>query len=374
MALQPQEECEDLFNLCDYSSIETSQYYENIIQNSITKVTFSRITDIVNDESTAPSSSNISLSSNTEDFNDIGKSLLTASDIEYNLEELIKNTEFNFFDLPCNETNDWLQKEIDKIELANIDQSIQDRIMSVDNQPPTNIRRRYRSDGKRQIEKSRSKPITIKLPNLKNCTLNSNQSFWLELILITTQENPANKVFIHIDQIEYHANDLPECDHGFVRIPLTPTDIQREIKQLARISIIKEKLDAYTFKLIPFNQLSIDNSVEIYENENVKSLIKKAKWFRDTYDLKSGRIVCQLLIKQNETWHMTNIVCETDIMKEIEKPKKPNKRSKSSNVRDDDDDDDDDYSVHCRSLPKKQKRSLPLMKGLLVKRIKKSQN
>ncbi|CAF2313032.1 unnamed protein product [Rotaria sp. Silwood2] len=374
MALQPQEECEDLFNLCDYSSIETSQYYENIIQNSITKVTFSRITDIVNDESTAPSSSNISLSSNTEDFNDIGKSLLTASDIEYNLEELIKNTEFNFFDLPCNETNDWLQKEIDKIELANIDQSIQDRIMSVDNQPPTNIRRRYRSDGKRQIEKSRSKPITIKLPNLKNCTLNSNQSFWLELILITTQENPANKVFIHIDQIEYHANDLPECDHGFVRIPLTPTDIQREIKQLARISIIKEKLDAYTFKLIPFNQLSIDNSVEIYENENVKSLIKKAKCFRDTYDLKSGRIVCQLLIKQNETWHMTNIVCETDIMKEIEKPKKPNKRSKSSNVRDDDDDDDDDYSVHCRSLPKKQKRSLPLMKGLLVKRIKKSQN
>ncbi|CAF3938453.1 unnamed protein product [Rotaria sp. Silwood2] len=374
MALQPQEECEDLFNLCDYSSIETSQYYENIIQNSITKVTFSRITDIVNDESTAPSSSNISLSSNTEDFNDIGKSLLTASDIEYNLEELIKNTEFNFFDLPCNETNDWLQKEIDKIELANIDQSIQDRIMSVDNQPPTNIRRRYRSDGKRQIEKSRSKPITIKLPNLKNCTLNSNQSFWLELILITTQENPANKVFIHIDQIEYHANDLPECDHGFVRIPLTPTDIQREIKQLARISIIKEKLDAYTFKLIPFNQLSIDNSVEIYENENVKSLIKKAKCFRDTYDLKSSRIVCQLLIKQNETWHMTNIVCETDIMKEIEKPKKPNKRSKSSNVRDDDDDDDDDYSVHCRSLPKKQKRSLPLMKGLLVKRIKKSQN
>ncbi|CAF1060946.1 unnamed protein product [Rotaria sordida] len=371
MALQPQEKYEDLFNLYADTSVETSQYSENTIKNSVTEVTFSQITDIVSDESTAPSSSNNNLLSDIEDFNDIDKSFSNASDIEYNIEKLLKNQEFNFIDLPCDETTKWLPTELDKIELDNIDKSIQDREMSVETQPPTNIRRRYRSDGKRQIEKSRTKPMAIKLPNLKNCTLNSNQSFWIELILITTQENPANKVFIHIDQIEYHANNVPECDHGYVRIPLTEIDIQMGIKQLARVSIIKEKLEAYTFELIPFNHLSIDNSVEIYENENINSFIKKAKLFRDTYKLTSSRIACQLLIKQNEIWHMTNIVCETDVMKEIEKSEKSNKRSKSSNIRDDDDD-DDDYSVHCRSLPKKRKRSSPSKKILRVTRVKKS--
>jgi hypothetical protein len=47
--------------------------------------------------------------------------------------------------------------------LENIDESIQDRTMSVETQPPTDIRRRYQSDGKRQIEKSRSKPMAIKV-------------------------------------------------------------------------------------------------------------------------------------------------------------------------------------------------------------------
>jgi hypothetical protein len=52
---------------------------------------------------------------------------------------------------------------MDKRDLQNLDQSIKDRIMSVETQPPTNIRRRYQSDGKRQIEKSRSKPMAIKV-------------------------------------------------------------------------------------------------------------------------------------------------------------------------------------------------------------------
>jgi hypothetical protein len=47
--------------------------------------------------------------------------------------------------------------------VKDIDESITDRMMMVEIQPPTNIRRRYQSDGKRQIEKSRSKPMTIKV-------------------------------------------------------------------------------------------------------------------------------------------------------------------------------------------------------------------
>jgi hypothetical protein len=69
------------------------------------------------------------------------------------------------------------------------------------------------------------------LPNLSNCQLNSNETFWLQLILITCKEKPPNKEYIHVDKLEYHADNLPECDHGFVRIPLTQIDIQKGIKQ-----------------------------------------------------------------------------------------------------------------------------------------------
>jgi hypothetical protein len=54
----------------------------------------------------------------------------------------------------------------------------------------------------------------------------------------------------------------------------------------------------------------------IDKNQSAKSVVAEAKCFRNTYNLKSSRIACQLLIKQNETWHMTDIVCETDIMEE----------------------------------------------------------
>jgi len=45
--------------------------------------------------------------------------------------------------------------------------------MSVETQPPTDIRRRYESDGKRQIEKSRSKPMAIKVCSYSSPTINS---------------------------------------------------------------------------------------------------------------------------------------------------------------------------------------------------------
>ena len=48
----------------------------------------------------------------------------------------------------------------------------------------------------------------------------------------------------------------------------------------------------------------------------MKSVVAEAKCFRNTYNLKFSRIACQLIIKQNETWFMTDIVCKTDIMEE----------------------------------------------------------
>ena len=49
------------------------------------------------------------------------------------------------------------------MELEHLDQLIENRTMTVTIQPPTDIRRRYESDGKRQIENSRSKPMSIQV-------------------------------------------------------------------------------------------------------------------------------------------------------------------------------------------------------------------
>jgi hypothetical protein len=69
------------------------------------------------------------------------------------------------------------------------------------------------------------------LPNLKNCKLNPNLSFWLQLDLLTTDKNPSGKVYIHPDEIEYHEGDLPKCDDGLARVLLTYENIQNGIKE-----------------------------------------------------------------------------------------------------------------------------------------------
>jgi hypothetical protein len=44
--------------------------------------------------------------------------------------------------------------------------------MFIETQPPTNLRPRYKSDGTRQIEKSRTKPMVIKVCSFFVCFLN----------------------------------------------------------------------------------------------------------------------------------------------------------------------------------------------------------
>ncbi|CAF5216502.1 unnamed protein product, partial [Rotaria magnacalcarata] len=132
-------------------------------------------------------------------------------------------------------------------------------------------------------------------------------------------------------------------------------DIQGGIKRLPHLSIIKIKLDEYRFVLKPFNPSATDNPVEIYENNSKKSLVAKAKIFREEYNLTSSRIVCQLLIKQNATWHTTNIMCRTDIMNDLTKSNKS-----AATIQLIEDDDEDDYPSSSR----KRERSPSLEKGL----------
>lgn len=54
----------------------------------------------------------------------------------------------------------------------------------------------------------------------------------------------------------------------------------------------------------------------IDENPASKSVVARAKCFRDLYNLTSSCIACQLVIEQNDTWHPTDIVCRTDVMTE----------------------------------------------------------
>ncbi len=84
--------------------------------------------------------------------------------------------------------------------------------MSVETQPPTNIRRRYKSDGKRQIENSRSKPMAIKVCPDFSLTINSilyylvaklkklstkSKSIILDSIMFNNQQQKSFEKSIH---------------------------------------------------------------------------------------------------------------------------------------------------------------------------------
>ncbi len=58
--------------------------------------------------------------------------------------------------------------------------------------------------------------------------------------------------------------------------------------------------------------------LDMNSNEEEKLTVKKAKDIFKQFNMKASRIVCQLLIKQNESIHFTNITCETHVMHESE--------------------------------------------------------
>ncbi len=82
------------------------------------------------------------------------------------------------------------------MELKNMDQSIQDRTISVETQPPTNICRRYETNGKCQMKNSRSKPMTIEI-----CPYFSLTIKFKSIILVSIMRNNFQQkyTFIHIN-------------------------------------------------------------------------------------------------------------------------------------------------------------------------------
>jgi len=88
----------------------------------------------------------------------------------------------------------------------------------------------------------------------------------------------------------------------------------------------------YSFKLIPYSISTIDNKSEtcMYyllfyilnkifllksdTKDETKTICGNAKVFRKKYNLKASRIACQILIKEEETYHFTHITCVTNVM------------------------------------------------------------
>lgn len=288
--------CEDgnIFLDISRNSPETNLY------SSVNDINFSSATNIVKCKDTDLSDDDLTLF-DTECLNDPEfRNVLSSEEESLIWEDLFGDV-----------------KDTDESRLMKIDQSITDRTMLVETQPPENIRYRYESDGKRQIEKSRSKPLTISLPDLQNCQTDETESIWLQLSLITSDENPSKTEFLHTYKLEYHDDDSITAEDGSVRVPLKSNSITSRLKQLARVSIIKKKLEKYDFQLKPYNPLSASPSAaDIYENPDIKSTVPKAKCFRDIYHLELSRIACQILIRKNDLWHLTDIVCKTNIMEE----------------------------------------------------------
>ncbi|CAF2464876.1 unnamed protein product [Rotaria sp. Silwood2] len=236
--------------------------------------------------------------------------------------ELISKEHENF---KSDDIKNVLNESFAEFSLQMIDNSIEQRTMVVESQPPANLRYRYGSDGKRQIEKSRTKPMIIKLPDLKDIQLNSNQSFWFRLILTTYSKNPLDEEYLHVNKLEYHCNDVHEFSDKTICIPLTPMDIKEGKKVLPRLSIIKTTLNNYKSKLVPLSLTKIHN--EPNENINERIAVREAKKLFKKFNLKASRIVCELVIKQNELWHFTNITCETNVIENKDQKITRKKRS-----------------------------------------------
>lgn len=129
-----------------------------------------------------------------------------------------------------------------------INESIRDRAMVVEIQPPKTLHPRYASDGKRQIEKSRTSPMVIKvhnnpslytnmttmsfqLPALHEASKSLNVIFLLRLALITYNEDQAIQTYFHVNQLEYHSDDVCKLKDGTICVPVSNFEIANRIKK-----------------------------------------------------------------------------------------------------------------------------------------------
>ncbi|CAF1045578.1 unnamed protein product [Adineta ricciae] len=250
------------------------------------------------------------------------------SQTDYTMSELNSNKN----GLTLDEMTKSVQTAIDKLQLQDIDRSIGERTMLVLVEPLTNPRIRYKSDGPRQIEKCRTKPIVIQLPDLKKVKLTSGQQFYLRLILLTDNDDPSASVFLHPNKLEYHSSNTTTLNDGTVCVPISVDEINNGVKSLPRLSFIKTKLTDYRRSLATFDLWNTGSN----DDEEQTLTVAEAKTFFEQHNLKASRINCQLLIEQNNTFHFTDITCKTKKMEEKKAPVAKKKRPIETDKIDDD--------------------------------------
>ncbi|UJR23126.1 hypothetical protein I4U23_026147 [Adineta vaga] len=258
--------------------------------------------------------------------------------------------DLNFF---TPEDAELCQTLLNEYSLQNLDESIEERTMSVEVEPPAILRLRYKTDGPRQIEKSRTNPMILKLPNLKGIHLSPEQTFLIRLILTTYSNDPFEQISLHSNKLEYHSNDKEILSDGTICVPISAKEVDEGRKKLSRLSFIKTKLGEYNRELTPLNLYKIDNNQVLQD----KLAVSEAKKIFKTLKLEASRIICQLLIKQNKTYHLTNIICLTKMMEEKKQATGKKKRSMTIMESDDEEEDDDADERPTTSKSIKRKKS-----------------
>ncbi|CAF4196373.1 unnamed protein product, partial [Adineta steineri] len=243
---------------------------------------------------------------------------------------------------------DDLKKHAEEASLKRIDESIVERTMRVKTHPPAYVRLRYWSDGERVLAKSLTDPMAIELPNIKNIKLNSDQSFWIRLSPAAWMINLPDEVYLHPNKLEYHSKGVIEFRDGTIGVRLTADDINKRIKAFPRLQILKAKLRTYYREFTPLDRFGIASGID--GNETVT--VREAKKMFDEFNLKITSIVCQLLIKQNETFHFTDIICVTDKIEDIKQTKKRPKES----TEDEEEEEEEIGERSSRSKSKSTKR------------------
>ena len=259
---------------------------------------------------------------------------------------------------------------IERVHLKFVDSAIQKKLLSVVVQPPLNPRRRYNSEGKRRVKRLQGKPMTLdvsccsslnltfifvlQLSKLKNYDLNPSESLWLRVNLTSVNKDvnhALDGVHIHPDELQYRVYSGHIHQDRSVRVPIKRSMIKKgkleydsftspnyskafvHSSRLKELLITKKNYNTYDFQLVPYDihgdtnasepcmydiysfswKLSIDQLDTIDEEETAMANAKK---FRTDYNLDKSQLVCQLLIKENQTWHFTDIVCLSKAMVE----------------------------------------------------------
>ncbi|CAF1418937.1 unnamed protein product [Adineta steineri] len=245
---------------------------------------------------------------------------------------------------------DDLKKHAEKARLKRIDELIVERTMRVKTHPPRYARLRYWSDGERLLAKSLKDTTAIDLPNLESIKLNSDQSFWIRLFLVAWNEDPSHIASLHPNKLKYHSKGVIEFRDGTIGVRLTADDINKRIKAFPRLQILKAKLRTYYREFTPLDRFGIASDID--GNETVP--VSEAKKMFDKFNLKITWIVCQLLIKENETFHFTDIICVTDKTEDI---KQTTKRPKESTEDDEEEEEIGERSSRSKSKSTKRKKN-----------------